>query len=159
MRSRWAPVSKSRRLTKSRAICADATTDLTADISFEIAMLIRAFEFDKELMKEHFNENYLESEKFPKATFKGTISNISEAKLAADGTYPVKLTGQLTIHGVTKDISSAGNLQVKGGKITAASEFIVGLSDYNVKVEKAYASKISEKVKIVVDLPLSPMAK
>ena len=72
---------------------------------------------------------------------------------------PVKLTGQLTIHGVTKDISSAGNLLVKGGKITAASEFIVGLSDYNVKVEKAYASKISEKVKIVVDLPLSPMVK
>lgn len=125
----------------------------------EFTMLIRAFEFEKELMKEHFNENYMESEKFPKSTFKGTIENVSTVKWTTDGTYPVKVTGKLTLHGITKDVSAAGSFTVKGGKILGKSEFMVSLADYDIKVEKAYASKIADKIKITVDVNLAPLAK
>ena len=125
----------------------------------EFTMLIRAFEFEKELMKEHFNENYMESEKFPKSTFKGTIENASAVKWTVDGTYPVKVTGKLTMHGVTKDISTAGNFTVKGGKVVGKSEFVVALADYDIKVEKAYTSKIADKIKVTVEVSLAPLAK
>ena len=125
----------------------------------EFSMLIRAFEFEKELMKEHFNENYMESEKFPKSTFKGTIDNASSVKWTVDGTYPVKVSGKLTLHGVTKDISTAGNFTVKGGKIIGKSEFMVSLVDYDIKVEKAYTAKIADKIKVIVDVNLAPLAK
>lgn len=125
----------------------------------EFSMLIRAFEFEKELMKEHFNENYMESEKFPKSSFKGTIENASSIKWTVDGTYPVKVTGKMTIHGVTKDISASGNFTVKGGKVTGKSEFMVALADYNIKVEKAYTSKIADKIKVTVDVNLEPLNK
>lgn len=125
----------------------------------EFTMLIRAFEFEKELMKEHFNENYMESEKFPKSTFKGTIENASAIKWNVDGTYPVKVTGKMTIHGVTRDISTAGSFTVKGGKLSGKSEFMVALSDYDVKVEKAYASKIADKIKVSVNVQMEPLTK
>jgi hypothetical protein len=125
----------------------------------EFSMLIRAFEFEKELMKEHFNENYMESEKFPKSSFKGTIENASSIKWTVDGTYPVKVTGKMTIHGVTKDISASGNFTVKAGKIKGVSEFMVALADYDIKVEKAYTSKIADKIKVTVDVNLEPLTK
>ncbi|MFM7079968.1 MAG: YceI family protein [Bacteroidota bacterium] len=125
----------------------------------EFSMLIRAFEFEKELMKEHFNENYMESEKFPKSSFKGTIENASSVKWTVDGTYPVKVIGKMTIHGVTKDISASGNFTVKGGKIKGKSEFMVALADYGIKVEKAYTSKIAEKINVTVDVNLEPLTK
>lgn len=125
----------------------------------EFSMLIRAFEFEKELMKEHFNENYMESEKFPKSSFKGAIENASSIKWTVDGSYPVKVTGKMTIHGVTKDISASGNFTVKGGKVTGKSEFMVALADYNIKVEKAYTSKIADKIKVTVDVNLEPLNK
>jgi len=125
----------------------------------EFSMLIRSFEFEKELMKEHFNENYMESEKFPKSAFKGMIENASTIKWSVDGSYPVKVTGKMTIHGVTKDVVAAGSFMVKGGKVTGRSEFMVALADYGIKVEKAYASKIAEKIKVTVDVNLEPMTK
>ncbi|MFN5324053.1 MAG: YceI family protein [Bacteroidota bacterium] len=125
----------------------------------EFTMLMRAFEFEKELMKEHFNENYLESEKFPKSTFKGNIENAASVKWTVDGAYPVKVTGKMTIHGVTKDINASGTFIVKGGKVSGKSEFMVALADYNIKVEKAYTSKIADKIKVTVDVNLEPLAK
>jgi len=110
-------------------------------------------------MKEHFNENYMESEKFPKSSFKGTIENASSIKWTVDGTYPVKVTGKMTIHGVTKDISASGNFTVKAGKIKGVSEFMVALADYDIKVEKAYTSKIADKIKVTVDVNLEPLTK
>ncbi|MFM7766393.1 MAG: YceI family protein [Bacteroidota bacterium] len=125
----------------------------------EFTMLIRAFEFEKELMKEHFNENYMESEKFPKSTFKGTIENASSVKWTVDGIYPVKVSGKLTMHGITKDVTAAGSVTIKGGKINGKSEFVVLLADYDIKVEKAYTSKIADKIKVTVDVDLAPLAK
>ena len=72
----------------------------------EFAVLIKGFEFKRALMQEHFNENYLESDKYPKSIFKGRITNIEEVNFQKDGTYPVTVNGSLEIHGVTKQIET-----------------------------------------------------
>ena len=116
----------------------------------EFAALMKAFEFEKELMMEHFNENYVESDKFPKATFKGSIADISNVNFGKDGIYPVKIKGQMTMHGVTKDVSSDGTLEVKDGKVTGKSTFIITLADFNITVPNVVKENISKTIKIDV---------
>lgn len=122
----------------------------------EFAVLMKAFEFEKALMQEHFNENYVESDKFPKAVFKGAIVNKSDVKWTTDGTYPVKVAGKMTLHGVTKDMSAEGTIEIKGGKVIARSTFSLLLKDYNIEIPKVVADKISEAVTVKVDLNLEP---
>jgi polyisoprenoid-binding protein YceI len=121
----------------------------TGDIEF--SMLIMAFEFEKALMQEHFNENYMESEKFPKATFKGKITNLGKIDFAKDGTYPAVVTGKMTIHGVTKDATANGSFTVKSGKITANSVFNVAPEDYNIAIPGVVKEKIAKDIKVTVD--------
>lgn len=118
----------------------------------EFSVLMKAFEFEKALMKEHFNENYVESDKFPKATFKGTIINVADVKWTTDGTYPVKVSGKMTIHGVTKDITVPGTIEVKGGKLHAKSDFKVAIKDYNIEIPSLVKDKVAETVAVEVDL-------
>lgn len=124
----------------------------TGDLQF--AVLMKGFEFKKALMQEHFNKDYVESDKFPKAEFKGQITNNGEIKYTADGTYTANAKGKLTIHGVTKDIETTGTISVKTGKITTASTFNIQLPDYNIKVPGFTRSQISDNIKITVDCPL-----
>lgn len=116
--------------------------------TIEFAVLMKAFEFEKELMMEHFNENYVESDKFPKSTFKGTIADIASVNLQKDGVYPVKVKGQLTLHGVTKDVATDGTIEVKGGKPTGKASFNVLLADYNITIPNVVKDNISKSVKI-----------
>ncbi|MBL0134733.1 MAG: YceI family protein [Chitinophagaceae bacterium] len=125
--------------------------------AIQFSMLMKGFEFEKQLMMEHFNENYVETEKFPKATFVGQIANNSEINYAKDGTYPAKVKGKLTIHGETRDVEAPGKITVKGGKIIATSDFKVQLSDYKVGIPSIVKDKISNDVKINVDLLLDPL--
>ncbi len=74
----------------------------------------------------------MESTKFPKADFKGNITNISDVNLSKDGTYPAKVKGNLTIHGVTKEITTDGAIEVKGSKVIARSKFDVAVKDFNI---------------------------
>ena len=120
----------------------------TGDMQFSV--LIKSFHFEKALMEEHFNENYLESDKFPKATFKGVISDVSKISFTTDGMYSVSVSGDLTLHGVTKKISSTGTITVKGGKISADSKFNIKLADYNVSIPKLVKDNISETVEVKV---------
>lgn len=122
----------------------------------EFSILMKAFEFEKALMMEHFNENYVESDKFPKSVFKGTISNNADVKWTTDGSYPVKVTGKLTLHGVTKDITADGTIDVKNGIPSAHSTFNILLKDFNIEIPKVVKDKVSESVKIVVDVPYQP---
>src|SRR6187402_1017512 len=85
---------------------------------FAALALIKAFKFKVPLMEEHFNENYIESSKYPKATFKGKIINFDASKLATSGKYD--LEGDLTVHGVTKKIKTKISLVQKDGKINAS---------------------------------------
>lgn len=123
----------------------------------EFAVLMKAFEFEKALMEEHFNENYVESDKYPKSTFKGKITNLSAINFAKDGTYDAAVSGDITIHGVTKQVSSKGKFIVSGGKITASSEFNILLSDFNISIPSAVKNNISNDIKITVDLILDAL--
>ena len=83
-------------------------------------------------MEDDFNENYMESTKYPKAYFKGNITNISEVDFSKDGSYPAKVKGDLTIHGVTKEITGDGTIEVKGSKVVARSKFDIAVKEYNI---------------------------
>lgn len=120
------------------------------------AVLVKSFRFEKALMEEHFNENYMESGKFPKADFKGKISNLSGVNFAKDGDYPVKVAGNFTLHGITKPINVDGTISIKGGKIQAKSKFSVMLEDYKIDRPKVVADKISEKATISIVAAYEP---
>ncbi len=120
----------------------------TGDLQFSV--LIKSFHFEKALMEEHFNENYLESDKFPKSTFKGTIADVSKISFTTDGVYPVTVSGDLTLHGVTKKINATGNITVKAGKISADAKFLLKLADYNVSIPKLVKDNIAESVEVKV---------
>lgn len=123
--------------------------------SLQFSVQVKGFEFEKARMQEHFNENYLESDKHPKAEFKGQIVNNSEINYAANGEYNAKVKGKLTIHGSTKEVESQGKLTVKDGKIVAASEFNVQLADYNIKNDKL--NNISNTIRVTVNCTLEPL--
>jgi hypothetical protein len=124
----------------------------TGELQF--SLLNKGFHFDKALMEEHFNENYMESTKFPKSTFKGSVADISKVNFNKDGAYTVNVKGDLTMHGVTKNITAPGTITVKGAKVNAASKFTVKLADYKIAVPGAVKNNISETIEITVNCNL-----
>ena len=122
----------------------------------EVAVVIgiRSFRFEKPLMEEHFNENYMESHKYKTAVFKGKINE--NADLTKDGTYNVTATGKLNIHGVEQARTIKGTLTVKGDKITLHSKFPVALKDHNIKVPSAVIKNIAEVVDVTANITYVP---
>ncbi|RED22708.1 YceI-like domain-containing protein [Flavobacterium cutihirudinis] len=120
----------------------------------EIAVLalVKAFKFKIPLMEEHFNENYMESSQYPKATFKGRITNFDASKLSSSQKYD--LEGDLTIHGVTKKIKTKISLISKEGKVYVSNNLIVKAQDFNIKIPSVVKSKVAEDVSINLDLIL-----
>ena len=119
------------------------------DIAFEAA--IKNFAFSNPKMQEHFNTaGWMDSDKFPKATFKGKITNLSAVNFKADGTYSADVTGNLTMHGVTKPVTTKASIVVSGKTITTTSDFTVALADYDVKGAAIGAGKVSTDPKISV---------
>ncbi len=130
----------------------------TGAMQFMISMT--AFNFEKALMGEHFHENYVESEKYPKCEFKGTVTNMKDVNLSKDGTYPVNVKGTMTLHGVTKEVSATGSLTTKGGGIISGkSDFKILLSDFNVEIPSLVADKVAKEAKIKVDVAYEPLKK
>lgn len=125
----------------------------SADGQIVFLMLIKGFKFDNSLLEDHFNENYMESTKFPKADFKGSIAEIGKVNFAKDGVYNVTVSGDLTIHGVTKKVSENGTITVKGGKVQLNSVFKVKIKDYNIKGEYI-GDKIANEVEVTVNCKL-----
>lgn len=121
----------------------------TGEMQFSV--IIKSFKFKKALMEEHFNENYLESDKYPKAGFKGNITDISKVNFSKDGTYNVTVTGDLNIHGVTNKVTAPGTILVKNGIASASSKFTVKLADYKISIPKLVKDNIAENVEISVD--------
>ncbi|MFC6876519.1 YceI family protein [Flavobacterium myungsuense] len=120
---------------------------------FVALALIKAFKFKAPLMEEHFNENYMESSKFPKATFKGKVLNFSASKLSATKTsYDIE--GDLTIHGVTKKIKTKISLILNARKITATSAFSVKAADYKIDIPNLVKEKFAENIKITLNFVL-----
>jgi len=129
----------------------------TGDMEFSI--LIMAFEFKKALMQEHFNENYMESSKFPKSTFKGRILNLADIKWDTDGEYSADVTGDITIHGVTKNISTKGTVIVKEGKFKAKSDFVLKPEDFDIEIPGVVRNNIAKFIKISVENQYEPLNK
>ena len=128
---------------------------LNGDI--QIRITIQNFKFKNSLMEEHFNENYLESQKFPSSIFKGKINE--KVNYAADGETKVTVTGKLEIHGVTKDVTLDGMVTVKGKDVTLDSKFKVRVADYNIKVPSLYVKNIAEVVDVTLSSTLEPFQK
>ena len=103
-------------------------------------------------MQEHFNENYLESDKFPKSVFIGRIDDVSKVDFDKDAEYTVTVTGQLTIHGVTRTVTAPAILSVKNRVTIANATFNISLTDYKISIPSLVKDKISETVKIIVTL-------
>ena len=125
--------------------------------SFEGAVLIKGFQFKKALMQQHFNENYLESHKYPKATFKGHLVNHTSINLEKDGTYQADVKGSLTLHGVTQPFSTTGTVTVKGGKINVASTFDLTVADYHITIPKVVQDNISKTVNVRLSADLQKL--
>ena len=127
--------------------------------ALQFAVIMKGFEFEKSLMQQHFNENYVESDKYPKGDFKGVIVNNKDINYAKDGTYPAKAKGKLTIHGVTKDVQTNGTIKVAGGKIELVSSFDILLADYKITIPALVKDKIASSVKVSVECKLDPFKK
>lgn len=123
----------------------------------EMAVLVKGFLFERALMQEHFNENYLESSTYPKATFKGKLDNAASVNTDKDGIYKVNAVGTMSMHGVTKPLTVPVVFTVKGGKVSAAVNFSLALADYNVDIPALVADKISKMASINIAANLSPM--
>ncbi len=114
----------------------------------EAAVLMKSFQFEKALMQEHFNENYAESSKYPKAVFKGKMTDASAVNFTKDGTYKTAVTGNLTMHGQTKTVNAPATITVKGGKVSAQTDFTVALVDYDIAIPSLVADKVAKIVKV-----------
>lgn len=142
---------------KIDAISNSATCVLDAATgNIQWAILIKGFQFEKSLMQEHFNENYLESTQYPKASFSGKITNLSELNFSKDGTYNAIVKGQMTIHGVTKEITTNGALTVAGGNVRINAGFNLPLADYSIDIPSLVSDKIAKEAKVMVDAALVP---
>jgi polyisoprenoid-binding protein YceI len=120
--------------------------------------LIKSFHFDRALMEEHFNENYMESDKFPKSVFKGKITNLASVDLSKNGTYEVTVEGDLTIHDVTNKISSKGTVEVVSGGINANSKFKIVPEDYKIIIPGVVRDKFDKTMEVTVTMKYAPIA-
>lgn len=115
---------------------------------------IKDFKFAKSLMREHFNEKYMETEKFPKSTFQGKVVGF---KQGSPGEQKVKAVGKLNIHGVTKTVEIPGTLEFAGDKAVMRSKFTVKLSDYSIRIPQLVWQNIAEEVEVRVEFTYKPL--
>lgn len=118
----------------------------------EVAFIVTnvGFKFEKPLMEEHFNENYMESHKYKVSVFKGKI--IDKIDFTKDGTYEVTAKGTLDIHGVTVEREIKGTLTISNGKINLTTDFDVALKDHKIKIPSVVVKNIAEVVKVTVNI-------
>lgn len=119
----------------------------TGHIAFSVPM--RSFEFPKKLMQEHFNDKYLETDKYPSAFFSGSIVTYSAE---SDAPQKVVASGKLTIHGVTRDVEIPGTIQRTSGGVSMNATFMVKLEDYEIEIPQLLWQNIAEEVKVSVML-------
>ncbi|WP_221394676.1 YceI family protein [Dyadobacter sp. NIV53] len=122
-----------------------------------IRMNMADFVFPNKLMQEHFNENYMESAKYPTATFSGKIDKAID--YTKDGEYDASATGKFTVHGVTQTKSIKGKMKIDGGKISMLSDFQVALTDHKIDVPEIVFVKIAQVIQVKAQYVLAPLKK
>jgi hypothetical protein len=114
-----------------------------------VSLAVKGFVFEKGAEYQNkFNTHYLESDKFPDAIFKGTITNNADIKYTTAGTYTAKLSGKLTIHGVTKEVTTNATITVKGTTVSAATSFKINVEDYKISIPASASKSISKNIEI-----------
>jgi hypothetical protein len=128
----------------------DKVTSIFDAFKGDIAYLmsIKDFQFDKKLMQVHFNEKYMESEKYPKSTFQGKIVGFNPAE---EGIQTVRAIGKLSIHGITNDVDALGTIEKKGSLLFVKSKFMVKLQDYHITVPQIVWKNIAQQVEVTID--------
>ena len=119
----------------------------TGDLAFSLN--IRSLTFKKSLMQEHFNTDYMESDKYPKATFKGKIQE--HIDVTKDGAYSVTAVGELSVHGVSQQRTIPGKIIVSGGTVKMTSEFMVKCADHHIDIPQLVFHNIAESIKVTVN--------
>jgi hypothetical protein len=126
------------------------------DLTFSFTVPIVSFQgFNSALQRTHFNENYMESEKFPNATFKGKI--VEEIDLTTEGTYQIRAKGNINVHGIDHDRIIRCTLQVKSDRIIVESSFKVPLDEHSIKIPSIVQQKIAEVIDVSIRFEMGPM--
>jgi len=120
---------------------------VSGELNFSV--LISSFQFEKAFMQQHFNSDYMESDKYPHAIFKGKVQE--HVDVTINGSYPVTVTGSLTVHGITKSRTILGNITVKNGIVSMASEFIVNCADHHIDIPQILFYHIAENIKVTIN--------
>lgn len=163
-------VSAQKYATKTGSLKFEATVDSFEEVAAEnkntsailesstgeiaVLTLMKGFRFKVALMEEHFNENYVESDKFPKATFKGKIEDFDVSQLSSTA-KTFKISGDLTLHGKTKKITANAKISKSGDTITTTGNFDVKAADFNIEIPKLVSKKVSDKIKVDFKLLLT----
>lgn len=147
-----APMENIEAVNKGATIVFKASTS-----DLQISISVQNFKFKNGLMEEHFNENYMETEKFPKCIFKGKINEAVD--YTTEGEIKVTVSGKLEMHGVTKDVTLPGTLTKQGNEIKLYSKFRIRVADYNIKVPSMYVKNIAEEVDVTFNTILEPFQK
>lgn len=129
----------------------------TATDSVFIKIKNTSFAFKNALMQDHFNENYMESDKYPYSTFKGKINQAIDYK--KEGTYKVSVSGKMNIHGVERPVVANGVMTVKADQISVSSDFTVKTADYKIDIPKLVFQKIAEEIKVSFNATYNPAKK
>jgi len=132
------------------------TSSLLNAISGEVvfSIPIKEFKFNKSLMQEHFNEKYMESDKYPKAIFQGKFLNFN---LNEKGEQNVRALGKLTMHGVTREIDVQGTVEIGSNQLLARANFLIKLKDYKIKIPQLLWNNIAQEVKVTVEFTYKPI--
>ncbi|KQR69803.1 YceI family protein [Pedobacter sp. Leaf176] len=131
---------------------ASAIDTKTNNMIFKISNT--SFQFKKKLMQEHFNENYMESDRYPTSDFKGKI--IEQIDFSKSGSYPITVKGNLQIHGVSKEYTTKGLLTIANGEAKASSTFNVKLADHNIKIPTIVFKQIAETILVKITAIYQP---
>jgi polyisoprenoid-binding protein YceI len=122
-----------------------------------VSMLMRSFNFKKALMEEHFNETYVESSKYPKASFKGKVTNLADLDLSKNGKQTLEISGEITLHGVTQPLTVKAETIVENGTLHAKAVFPLVVEDFKIEIPKLVRDNIAKKVEVTVSFNYQPM--
>jgi polyisoprenoid-binding protein YceI len=122
-----------------------------------LTVLMKEFKFPKSLMQDHFNENYVESEKYPKALFSGHLVGMQAASLAGAGPQAVQVEGDLTIHGITQRVRVPGTLALQDNHLLVNTKFVVVPADYHIEIPLLVRGHIAKTVDVTVALTCDPL--
>ncbi|WP_299252647.1 YceI family protein [uncultured Aquimarina sp.] len=128
----------------------------TSTGAIAISILMKSFMFEKSLMQEHFNENYVESDKYPKAIFKGKILDFNDVN---ENEQTVSIVGDITIHGITKKLETQGTIKKTNENISVNGDFLVKVADFEIEIPSVVANNIAETIKVSFELDHKPYNK